>query len=172
MSTAPSFALASSFDDLVIRRREADSWHYGQMRRVRRCSSSLLAIAFFVAACGDDSGQALPSVPRSAVPAAAPTVGEEKPITLAGDNCIRAGDLTLVFVEGQAELTEVGPELRLEVRSVAEDGTGSVASVPIGEEAATPVGYPLDRPTEWAAAPSEGCGGPYFLVTGLDDPMD
>lgn len=172
MSTERSFGQASSFDDLVIGRRDAGSWHYGQMRRVRRCSSSLLTIAFFVAACGDDSGQALPSVPRSAVPAAAPIVGEEKLITLAGDNCIRAGELTLVFVEGQAELTEVGSELRLEVRSVAEDGTGSVASVPIGEEAATPVGYRLDRPSEWAAAPSEGCGGPYFLVTGLDDPMD
>ena len=140
------------------------------MGRVRGCGSCLPAVAFLVAACGGDSGRALPSVPPSAVPAAAPTVSQEDTITLAGDNCVRAGDVTLVFVEGQAEVTEVGSDLRLEVRSMAEDGTASVASVPIGE-AATPVGYPLDRPTEWAAAPPDGCGGPYFLVTGLDDPM-
>lgn len=133
----------------------------------RRTILSCLVVAAFAAACGGDDA-ALPSLPESAVPDAEPTVGAEAPVTLVDENCLRAGDVTLVFVDGQAEMTDVGEERRLEVRSMTDDGGASLASVPVDSPTAVPVlGHPIE-PTEWAEEPPDGCDGPYFLVTSFD----
>ena len=92
-------------------------------------------------------------------------------MTVAGDNCLRSGDHTLVFVDGQAELTDVGGEQRLDVRWTTDEGGGSLASVPLEGSPAAPVGYVIE-PGQWAEEPSDGCDGPYFLVTGFDVPTD
>lgn len=129
--------------------------------------SLLAAATVLAAACGGGDG-ALPSVPESAVPDAEPTVGADAPVTLADDNCLQAGDLTLVFVDGQAEMTDVGTEQHLEVRWTGRGGSGNLASIPVGDaEPAQVLGHPVD-PADWADAPPEGCDGPYFLVTALD----
>ncbi|HAS10533.1 MAG TPA: hypothetical protein DCS55_08460 [Acidimicrobiaceae bacterium] len=130
-------------------------------------SLSLLAAAtVLAAACGGDG--ALPSVPESAVPDGDPTVGAEAPVTLAGENCLRAEGLTLVFVDGQAEMSDVGQERRLELRSTTDDGGEGLMSVPVEGPTGFPVlGHEVE-PAEWSHEPPEGCEGPYFLVTGFD----
>jgi len=150
-------------------------------RRDRRMSATVEAMrhvlllflvvvgAGLAAACsGDDDGAALPSVPTSAVPRAEPAVGTDQPVTLVDENCLRADDLTLVFVTGQAEMRDVGTEQRLEVRSTAADGGAGLASVPVGALTGVPVLGHHVEPTEWATEPPDGCEGPYFLVTGFD----
>lgn len=125
-------------------------------------------LAAFAAACAGDDEAALPSVPESAVPDAEATVGADAPLTLADENCLRADGVTLVFVDGRAEMTDTGAERRLEVSSMRADGGASLASVPVDGPRAVPVLGHLVEPTEWAEEPTEGCDGPYFLVTSLD----
>lgn len=127
-----------------------------------------LLAAVFAAACGGGDGAALASVPESAVPDAEPTVGAVAPVTLVDEGCLRAGDATLVFIDGQAEITDVGAEQRLELHSMTDDGGGRLASVPLDAPTGVPVLGHHVEPTEWTEEPPDGCDGPYFLVTGFD----
>jgi hypothetical protein len=154
-----------------LRHRSDDSADVsGRVRDMSRrlVLPGLLAVAAVAVACGEDDAASLPSVPASAVPPGEPTVGAEAPVTVAGEDCLRADQVTLVFVDGQAEVDDVGGERRLEVRSMTDDGGAGLASVPLDAPIATPIlGHHVD-PSEWAQEPPEGCEGPYFVVTSLD----
>lgn len=127
-----------------------------------------VAAALIVAACGSDT-RALPAVPQSAVPEAEATVGERAVVSMTEEACLRSGGQTLVFIDGQAELVEVDSHQRLELRSTGDDGTGSLASVPIDGAEAAPIGHAV-QPDEWAEQPADGCHGPYFLVVSFEPP--
>ena len=88
---------------------------------------------------------------------------------MTADGCLHSGGQTLVFVDGQAELVEVDSHQHLEVRSIGDDGVGSLASVPVDGAMTAPIGYAIE-PDDWAAPPAEDCGGPYFLVVGFEPP--
>lgn len=105
-------------------------------------------MALVTAACGSDA-HALPAISQSGVPDAEATIAERDIVTKVEDACLQSGGQTLVFVDGKAELVEVDSHERLQVRSVDDGGAGRLASVPIGEAKATPIGYPV-QPDDWA----------------------